>query len=80
MRASASDFYDTDPELLEGRPFDDETPDLPPEGPALFSSIASSSEADVNLVTIHNDLQMLNFSVLAMFIILFVLFFLRRWK
>ena len=80
MRASMSEYYDTDPDLLEGRPFDDETPDLPPEGPALFSSVASPSEADVTLMTIHNDLQMIHFSILEMFIILFILFLLRRWK
>lgn len=69
----------------------DNTPDLPAEGPALdvygYEYSASSSDLKatsselVSLDTIHNDIQLLNFSFLAVFCILFVyVLIVRRFK
>lgn len=82
-----AELYDTDPDLLEGRPFDDETPDLPPTGPALYiasssnAMMATPSDADVTLATIHNDIQLMHFTILAIFCMVFVyVMIVRRFK
>lgn len=45
-------------------------------------AVASDSDAvlEVTLDTIHNDIQLMHFSILAIFCIVFIMFCVRKWR
>lgn len=55
-----------------------------PDGGELLASssdLATSSQlGPVTLVTIHEDIQILTFTILIIYVVVFVLFIIRKWR